>query len=327
MNSRERFLETMNFGSLDRVPLFEEGIRDEVMKTWRSQGLSIGQELTDLFIYDRREEIEPELDPIPYPRHWPESIAELPGLKKRLKVDDPRRLPENLQAPLRTISERNWPLFLRVHRGFFLSMGVEGWGRFTKVMELLVDDPDFVHASLALQGEFAARMAEMILEQIQVDGAIFSEPIGGNHGPLVSPKMYETFVLNSYQPLFEILRQFDVKIIILRTYANARLLLPVAVKAGFNCLWAHECSMPAMDYRILRAEFGRDLRLIGGIDTNVLRQGKDAIRCELEEKVPELLAMGGYVPLANSRVREEIPFENYVYYRRMLENLVLQAKQ
>lgn len=326
MDSRERFQETMVFGKPDRVPLFEEGIRDEVLKAWRSQGLGKDQSLSDLFIYDRREEIEPELDPLPYPRHWPEAIDELPGLKKRLKLNDPRRLPENWQALLRTSSKWDMPLFLRVHRGFFLSMGVEGWGRFTKVMELLVDNPDFVHASLALQGEFAARMAEKILSQVQVDGAIFSEPIGGNHGPLISPKMYEAFVLKSYQPLLEVLRQFEVQTIILRTYANARVLLPAAVKAGFNCLWAHECSMQEMDYRILRDEFGRDLCLIGGIDTNILRQSMDAIHCELEEKVPGLLAGGGYVPLANSRVREEIPFENYVYYRRLLEKIVLEAR-
>lgn len=316
----------MAFGHPDRVSLFEEGIRDEVLNAWKSQGLKPGQCLADLFLYDQRVEIEPELDPLPYPRRWPESIDGLPGLKKRLKVDDPKRLPGDWRSLWHQGEKREIPLFLRVHRGFFLSMGVEGWGRFTRVLELLVDDPDFVRASLNLQGEFAAGMAEKFLSQLRVDGVIFSEPISGNHGPLISPKMYESFVLNSYQPLLEVLRRHAVQTIILRTYANARLLIPAAVKAGFNCLWAHECSMQAMDYRSLRAEFGRDLRLIGGIDTNVLRQGKDAIRRELEEKVPDLLSSGGYIPLANSRVREEIPFENYVYYRGLLEELVLETR-
>jgi hypothetical protein len=30
MDSRERFLETLRYGSPDRVPCFEEGIREEV---------------------------------------------------------------------------------------------------------------------------------------------------------------------------------------------------------------------------------------------------------------------------------------------------------
>jgi hypothetical protein len=73
-----------------------------------------------------------------------------------------------------------------------------------------------------------------------------------------------------------------------------------------------------MDYRSLRQEFGRDLRLIGGIDLDALRVDKAAIRREIEEKVPPLIEDGGYIPLADGRVRADVPFENYAYYRRLL---------
>ena len=79
-----------------------------------------------------------------------------------------------------------------------------------------------------------------------------------------------------------------------------------------------------MDYRDLRQEFGRDLRLIGGIDLDTLRRGKAAIRREVEEKVPPLLADGGYVPLADGRVRQDVPFESYVYYRQLLAEVIMQ---
>jgi hypothetical protein len=36
-----------------------------------------------------------------------------------------------------------------------------------------------------------------------------------------------------------------------------------------------------------------------------------AIRRELEEKPLPLLVEGGYVPLADGRVRKDVPFENY----------------
>ena len=49
--------------------------------------------------------------------------------------------------------------------------------------------------------------------------------------------------------------------------------------------------------------------------------GKEAIQRELEEKVPPLLAQGGYVPLADGRVRADIPFENYLFYRQLLEKV------
>jgi hypothetical protein len=112
-----------------------------------------------------------------------------------------------------------------------------------------------------------------------------------------------------------------VETIIFRTYANARIFIPSILKWGFNCLWACEVNTAAMDFASLRREFGRDLRLIGGIDTDVLWQGKPAIQREVEEKVPPLLAEGGFIPLADGRIRAHIPFENYVYYRQLLEKV------
>jgi hypothetical protein len=160
------------------------------------------------------------------------------------------------------------------------------------------------------------------LNEVDIDAAIFSEPIGGNKGPLISPRMYEEFVLSSYRPLFDLLRRHGVETLIFRTYANARLLIPSILKFGFNCLWACEVHTAAMDYADIRREFGRELRLIGGIDLDALREGREAVQRELEEKVPPLLADGGYVPLADGRVRADIPFEDYQYYRELLSKLI-----
>jgi hypothetical protein len=63
------------------------------------------------------------------------------------------------------------------------------------------------------------------------------------------------------------------------------------------------------------------LRLIGGIDTDLLRGDKRGIKREIEEKVPPLLADGGYIPLADGRIRADVHFENYRYYRQLLEEI------
>jgi len=321
MNSRKRFQETMHYGSPDRVPYFEEGIRDEVLQAWYKQGLRRDMDLSTLFHSDRMEELEVDVDPLPKPQKWPNSMAQLGDLKNRLNPSDPARLPEDWSTHVRAGPERDYVLMLRVHRGLFLSLGVYDWKRFAEVMRLLMQDPPFVHESLAIQGDFAAKLAERCLQKVPIDAAVFSEPIGGNDRPLISPKMYQEYVLRSYEPLLDVLQKHGVRTIIFRTYANARMLIPSILKWGFNCLWACEVNIETMDYRDLRKEFGRDLRLIGGIDLDALRQGKEAIRREIEEKVPPLLADGGYVPLADGRVREDVTFENYLYYRRLLEKV------
>ncbi len=323
MNSRERFRETMRFGKPDRVPYFEEGIRNEVLKAWRKQGLSEAANLANRFQTDPREEIYLDVEPHPYPGKWPSTRQELEFFARRLDPDDRSRLPEGWKKRLTGWKQREHVLMLRVHIGFFELMGVDGWARLHELIVLLHHDPGFVRDMMRIQGEFVAALTERALQEVEIDAAVFSEPIGDNHGPLISPGMYKEIVLSSYLPILDVLHRHSVEVIILRTYANARLLVPVLMEQGIDCLWACEVNTAAMEYRSLRKEFGRGLRLIGGIDLDVLRQDREAIRREVEEKVPPLLEQGGYVPLADGRVREDISFENYVYYRQLLEKVTL----
>ncbi len=324
MSSRRRFIETMRFGKPDRVPYFEEGIRDEVIHVWRGQGLQSRIELEKRFPSDRRERIELDLEPHPGFKTGPSTKADLKKFRRCLDPNDRGRLPDNWNSRVRSWRKRDYPLMLHVHRGFFLTMGVRDWQRFLDLMFLLVDQKDIVREAMAIQGEFSARLTEKVLEAVDIDAAVFSEPIGGNEGPLISPAMYEDVVLKSYRPMLQVLHRFNVKTIIFQTFANARIFIPLILKWGFNTLWACEVNIEAMDYRILRKTFGKELRLIGGIDLDALRKSKEDIRKEIEEKVPPLIADGGYVPLADGRVREDVAFDNYVYYRELLEKITEQ---
>jgi uroporphyrinogen decarboxylase len=321
MTSRERFLETMQYGTPDRVPYFEEGLRPEVIKRWRSQGLGRASDLYRHFPFDKRESIEIDLDPMPRVDHWPTAGAHLDRFRKSFKPDR-NRLPRRWSQRVRAWRQREHVLMLYVHQGFFLSMGVRNWRRFHEVMLLMMDQPELVRHMMLIQGELAARMTSQVLEDVAIDAAIFSEPIGGNDRPLLSPAMYEEFVLHSYAPVMAVLQRYAVPVIIFQTFANARILIPSILPHGFNCLWACEVNSEDMDYRDIRRHFGKTLRLMGGIDLDALRQGKEAIRSEVETKVPTLLRDGGYVPLADGRVREDVTFENYIYYRQLLKNVI-----
>jgi hypothetical protein len=321
MSTRERFRETMGYGKPDRVPYFEEGIRKDVLKAWRTQGLPEDADLSKMFPFDCRERIEVDLEPRPRLISRLDKITDLKKFQRRLNPDDKRRLPGRWARRVRAWQSRDHVLMLYVHRGFFLTMGVYNWQSFTDAMLLLMDRPDVVRKRMQIQGEFAAGLTARILKDVQIDAAVFSEPIGGNDRPLISPGMYEDFVLKNYKPIIDVLQQHRVPAICFQTYANARILIPSILKWGFNCLWACEVNVEAMDYLSLRKEFGRDLRLIGGIDLDALRKDKEAIRREIEKKVPPLIEDGGFIPLADGRVRADVPYENYVYYRQLLEKV------
>ena len=322
MTPRERFRKTMRYGQPDRVPLLDEGMREDVLERWHEQGLPKDTDLTAMFQYDRRQTIELPLDPRPELKRVPTTQRDLATLKERLDPDDPARLPADWPDRVQRWRHRDDLLELQMRNGLFRTMGVDDWAGLEQVLYLLADCPSFVRDVMEMHGQFMARLVERVLRDVDIDFAAFSEPIGGNHGPLVSPRTYREIVLPAYGPVMDVLRSHGVETIVFVTFANARRLLPDVVAAGFNCLWAVETESRAMDYRSIRREFGRSLRLIGGIDLDCLMGGEETIERQIVSKVSPLLAEGGYIPLADGRVRANMPFQKYAFYRQILQRVV-----
>ena len=83
---------------------------------------------------------------------------------------------------------------------------------------------------------------------MEADGVIFSEPIAGNHGALISPAMYREFALASYKPVLDVVERHQVPAMIWRSYANPRELIPEVTRSRFTALWACETGSEAYDY-------------------------------------------------------------------------------
>ncbi len=320
MNSRERFLATIQGNRPDHPPLFPEGIREEVLLTWHTQGLPEDNDLEGLFLYDPFEQLDPDVYPVPEITDWSNPERLLPILSQRLDPEDPRRLPDDWSELVKGWRHRMYPLFLRIHQGLFLSLGIEAWRSFAPAMLRMVDQPDFVRQILAIQADFAARLAEKVLRQVDLDGVIFSEPIAGNHGALISGEMYRTFALQSYAPIFSILQDYQVPAIIWRSYANPANLLPEVIKYPFNVLWLCETPPGMLAPAQVRQLAGSNLTLIGGIDSDVLRQDTRAIQQAIAAVQP-FVEEGRFIPLADGRVREDVPYPNYVFYRQELQRV------
>ena len=317
MNSRERFLALIHGDRPDHLPLFPEGIREEVLLSWCDQGLSTGIDLDSLFQYDQFMQLDPNVYPEPEISDWsiPEKL--LPLLRQRLDPEDPNRLPDDWSELVKGWKDRQYPLFLRIHPGLFLSLGIGDWRSFAPALLRMVDQPEYIHQVLAIQADFAARLAEKVLCQVELDGVIFSEPIAGNHGALVSARMYRTFALQSYSRILTLLRDYQVPAIIWRSYANPTNLLPEVLKYPFNALWLCETPPNSLNLTQLRKLVGPNITLIGGIDSDVLRQDTQAIQQAIEAVRP-LVEKGHFIPLADGRVREDVPYPNYLYYRQEL---------
>ena len=77
-----------------------------------------------------------------------------------------------------------------------------------------------------------------------------------------------------------------------------------------------------MDAVTLRQRFGRELRLMGGIDKRAMISGPDAIDAELVHVAP-LCDEGGYLPWCDHHVPPDVPLTHYLYYVSRMKEMTL----
>jgi hypothetical protein len=307
---------------VDRPPFLEEGVRDEVLDRWHKEGLAAGKTHLDLFGLTPHENIGPDLK---YRSRYYGRVMDLSGNEYGKAFDvSRRRFPPDWKETVRRLEDRDHVVCIWASRGFFQALGVGDWPTLERALIGTIKEPGTIRNRMEMYGEFCSRMLERTLQEVDPEFVYLSEPISNNSGPLISPAMFEEFMIPVYGRITATARSSGCHNILLSTYGDTSRLFPALFEAGISMLWVSEAAeVPELDYRRIRSEFGPDLGLIGGIPLSILRSGsRDLIRAKLEEVVPPLLESGRYVPLAGGRVREEIAWPAYRYYREVLAELV-----
>ncbi len=323
MDEGERFRRLFRGEPVDRPPLLEEGVRDEVIELWHTQGLPEGQTHIDVFGLTPHENVGPDLT---YASKYSGRILSLTARDYRSAFHVSRkRFPKDWLQTVRRLESRRHVVGLWAYRGLFQALGVEDWPTLSQVLHAVIRHPAGVRDRMEMYGDFCARMLEMTLADVQPEFIYLSEPISDNKGPLISPAMYEEFVIPALRQVIAAARSGHCEQILMSTYGNTALLLPLMIEAGVNIIWISEAAeVPELDYRILRRQLGPALGLIGGIPLSLLRSADtEQIRERLQEVVVPLLQAGRYVPLAGGRIREDIPWHIYRCYREWLGALLL----
>lgn len=68
-----------------------------------------------------------------------------------------------------------------------------------------------------------------------------------------------------------------------------------------------------------------DIRKSGGIDKRILAESSEAIYRHLDYIMPVMRARGGYIPTCGPGVPEEVSFENYMHYRKRMQEYCKQV--
>ena len=326
MNSRERFAATLRFQRPDRIPFYDQEIREKTLACWYEQGLPKGRDPRELFGLEKWDIVPVNLEMIPEFQGRFRSRKDFERLKRSFNPDDTSRYPTDWENLVGQWKDRNHPLGITVWEGFFQpfnsgSVPDTVYHSLTDIVRMIYSNPELLEETASFIAEFTVRTMSKALDEVAIDYAIISEPIAENKGPAISPSSFQRFVIPCYEKMIEVLHDYGIDIIILSTFGNVKELIPICLDVGVNVLWCRGTKPAGVDYVALRKKYGQKLALIGGIDIGCLTEDKEAIKAEILSKVPYLLSSGGYIPMLDGRVRENIPFENYAYYRKLIEEL------
>jgi len=155
---------------------------------------------------------------------------------------------------------------------------------------------------------------EFIEKHIPADGvdvAWWWEDMCYNHGPLMSPRLFEELMVPRYKRITDALKTRGIAVNVLDCDGRIYELVPGWLRGGINCMFPIE-ALHTDPWR-LRQEYGEKVLLLGGVDKMALIAGQDAIDRELERLHP-LVERGGYLPCVDHRVPPDVTYENYLYY-------------
>ena len=191
---------------------------------------------------------------------------------------------------------------------------VRDWIGFENIALMFYDDPDLIEEMIAHLATIYHGVLSRVLPHLTADVAAGWEDICFNSGPICSPEMFARLVIPHMRPVLKLLRRHGVDVIWTDCDGDVTKLVPLWIEAGLNCMFPVEVNAGS-DPVALRAEYGRDLLLVGGFDKMALLKGRKAILAELKRLAPAV-EDGGFIPHVDHRVQADVDYENYRYYIR-----------
>ncbi|MGI6704891.1 MAG: uroporphyrinogen decarboxylase family protein [Clostridia bacterium] len=356
MNARERFWNTMEYKPVDRSLYIRDYGWPETHQRWEKEGYDSKKE--PLFQDDRiaweagwffpnppfeRKVISEDDNKVLYINHEgilmrerkDNPFSSMPQfvrfpvetredfrkfMKERMQPNMASRLGENWVQKLEKYKKRDYPLIVISDRwgGFFGPLrnlvGVK------KLCMLFYDDPAFVEEMMDAIADHIIAIMDKILDHTDVDVFGFWEDMAYKTGPLIGSHLVRQYMLPRYRRVVDFLKSRSVKWISLDSDGQITSLIPVWLNAGINLLYPFEVQA-GMDVNQVRREFGRNLRLMGGIDKRTLAAGPAEIDAELA-RIRPLIEEGGYLPRLDHSVPPDVSFSNYCYYMNRLYDTV-----
>lgn len=356
MTGRERFNRQMNYQSFDRSFNMEFGYWQENYQEWKmfvKNGIKNESEANVFFNFDPIGNVWENVWLNPYfpptvisetathrivqngegllaevpkdghstiPHYTKASVVTPEDWKKvkeeRMRRDDPARKVNIAKLKQSHSDDRNYPL--GVGCGSMIGK-IRDMLTFEGVAYTMYDYPDMLEDMVEQCCLLVEDFLDQILPHFKFDYASGWEDICFKNGPIVSLDFFTSVVVPRYKRIGRKLKAAGVKIWYTDCDGDVRPLLPGFLESGINCLFPYEVNS-CVHPKTLCDEYGKDLRIMGGIDKLEMIKGKAAIKAYLESVEP-LVARGGYIPFCDHRCPPDVKEDDYLYYLDLKERM------
>ncbi|MFC1479357.1 uroporphyrinogen decarboxylase family protein [Planctomycetota bacterium] len=360
MNEHERWDAIFSYEEFDRLPIWYFGTWEETRDQWLEQGLSDvsrvpeetgmdpewEQGMWDMHglvnnkpISDRKQEVIEETDDhcivrtslgavikqrkggSSIPHHIEEAMKPTreswEQFKTYLDPTDQSRYAGDWEAKAEELNGRN-------RLTCFLGGSLFGWPREwlgpEQILMLSYDDPVLFEEIIDHIADFFMTLYEPILEKVTFDFAYFFEDCCCRTGPLFSPDCFEEYYAKYYKKMTEFYRRMGVKWILLDSDGKVDIMIPHWLDAGIDIMFPIEVGAWKADPVELRKQFGKDLRMFGGVNKHVIPEGEEAIRTHLEHLKP-LVQEGGFIPIPDHRIPPSCSLDEFRTYVEVFKDV------
>lgn len=357
MTPRERFLQTMLFGTPDRIPYQFGGPRESTFAAWHKQGLPVGTDWDRFVGHDHWETLPlnlqalPAFEPtvieedgihkvwidemgvkrvdhktLPTPGFVTRTYLDFPvknrsdfnEMTKRFNPNDPGRLPPDwAERKQRLCGARDFVLGLIFPSVFWK---VRDWVGFHRICELVYDDPILLQDMMHFVADFTIEATKETLSDCQLDYVYFNEDMCYKTASMISPAHVREFMWPCYRKLVRHFRQCGVSVLIMDSDGYIGDLIPLWIDAGIHAVGPVEIAA-GNDPVTYRKRFGKNLAMLGGIDKRELRFDKQRCRAEVMRQVPWLVEQGGYIPGCDHGVPPDVPLRTFLYMCELLKEI------
>jgi len=348
--SREQFIEMMTFGRAER-PMFVElfPLSDEILEGWRAEGAPVEEVEMISFDWDYVRSIGCGVRLGPLGSRRGEVVAEdeqageyvIP--RNPVGGASPGEVGCAAEGPAAKHLVRNAGDWQKIKPDYQFHPDRIDWAQVASAKKarakgtlVTASIPGALATARELMGEDDARIAfydqpelmvdildtltnaalgvyQRLADKLVPDVLYVRENLAEAAGPLIQAERVREFIAPYYRAIWRAMSSSGTRLFQFESRGNICPLTDNLVYAGINVLCPMEVAS-GMDVVASRKRYGKRLAMIGGIDKEVLRRSKNAIRRELEYKMQPLMREGGMVFALDNRVPKGASLESYRYY-------------